>query len=297
MEKNTNIGQSISLIGPACVGKSLIAKEISIKTGMPVISIDILVYIVTNNEFLTNQSPEIVYPCVKNSIETFIKQKGTYGTTDEEIKKQQESIDEIFDIYLNYKELLKDLKPFAQIYYRSLDFCNTSSNNPEYSIAINQLTCNIMLEEILKRVKEPIIFDLPASFGWKVLNGKAVSRDYKIDTEKLLKQTQKLTSLIGTIVMLEPGQDYLLRNSDKSNPLNMAQLRHLDYYYPIADVIVSTNGEFYDIEENLSAFQNRVPFSAKEELVRERIKNNGEITNIVDQILFMVQHQPQLDFD
>ena len=41
-----DIKKSISLIGPSCVGKSLIAFELSQKTGMPIICIDDLLVMI-----------------------------------------------------------------------------------------------------------------------------------------------------------------------------------------------------------------------------------------------------------
>ena len=85
-------------------------------------------------------------------------------------------------------------------------------------------------------------------------------------------------------VLLEPGEDYYIKNPKDQKSIN-TRLFMKDYsnYYPNADIEVSTNGLFYEPENDF--LKQRTWLNVREYLTKKRLKNRGEINNISDQII------------
>ena len=135
-------------------------------------------------------------------------------------------------------------------------------------------------------------------FGWK-LNYNSVVSKYenflkvkKIDVSmsQILKKQEKMFKN-SQVVLLEPGQDYSLRNAVKDWHGNKILLKNLHDYYDFAKISITTNEIFN--HPNNKYFQQRTCFDAKEYEVKEKLKNKGNIANICDEIISMLNDLQQ----
>ncbi len=285
------LNDSITLIGPPCVGKSLISQELSATTGLPVVSIDMLRFFVASPLFSVLEKNINDF---KTFEEHFKFQMKTYfeglPTDEKESKQLEDTISEIYQTYVDYHNLLGDFDKFIEIYvWMYEDNEIPPPTNENYSIALATLFNNLMLSEILSRLDRPVIFDMPCYFGWEIPMPENNSHERYLSIEKTNAKSKELKSQVGTVVYLEPGEDYGTRAKyEKSKNVSLL-LNNLESYYDGADIVVSTSGEFFEPEANQDAFVDREIFNQKAQLRRTEIKNNGEIANICDQILMMTQ--------
>ena len=88
-------------------------------------------------------------------------------------------------------------------------------------------------------------------------------------------------------ILLTPGRDYHLRNAAKNSDCNNLILKHLDNYYPNANIEITTNGLFNDPQNK--AFNTRMYFDAVYSTVRDQLRNNGVINNMADEIIERIE--------
>ncbi len=284
--KQTKNFDTISLIGPACAGKTLLANELSKQTGLQVISLDDLIYLIKRPILFIKLPSKLLYKAYKNiTLSNLISGDCNFKKGTAEYQKQLENIDRLFGEFLLYKKLLGNLGAFRRIYYDVLSNYNIFSNDPLNSTMVYKDLFNELLSELLPRLKQPAILDVGAFFGWETPNHLKSSDDFKLNPTDIDKKSKQLVSQMGTVVLLEPGQDYAIRNSEKKWPANELTINYLDYFHENADVIVSTNGLFFDPENHLDAFKTRNTFNSADVFKREAILNKGEIANICSQII------------
>ena len=165
-----DLKNSISLLGPASVGKSLLSKELSKKTGIPVINIDdLLVYINYHAENILTPDKKSQEDYKNRIIFDMRFDDNEYlYTSPKYIGKTSELIDDFLTDYNNYINILGDLTPLNQYLQEYYNFIDDNTDKTElFTIAFNKMVLNI-LEHIVSVAKCPVIFDLPAPFGFNV---------------------------------------------------------------------------------------------------------------------------------
>lgn len=290
--KKEDIRQSISLIGPSSVGKSLISAELSNKTQMPVICIDdLLLMIDYEKNGKLNKSKDVQKLFAKKCIEEL------RGDPNFEVvlrnptlrKREIKLLNDMLKLYNFYLKLFGSLKPFYKILDRYQERERWAVLPAETIMNLNIVTTEIILK-IFQFVDQPVIFDLPASFGWfatdecslETLNignlkkfGNVDFSEIKIFMESFLNTTQT--------VVLCPGEDYEKRNAARDSLENKLLIKYMQNYFDNAKIAITTNAVFYNPENKF--LQRRSWLDAEESLVKDKLKNKGEIANICDEIL------------
>ena len=294
MNKN-DVANSIFLTGPACVGKSLVSGELSKKLNMEVVSIDDLIMFVQYEQYgwlgpSVKKQNEFVNTCIRD-----IKKdkKLSKNLLDKDLSnKVAQMLHNFVANYVRYVNLFGGLKHF----YKIVD--EYDRIKVKYEKDIEWISCyaavsTMIIEKCINLVDKPLIFDTPAMFGWK-LDETKISNKYKnylsksslhIDLNKINKLQYKIFQTSKT-VFLEPGLDYPIRNMARGISGNNLLLKHLDNYFDLANISITTNGMFNHPENKY--FKQRSWFDAKEYAVKEKLKNKGNIANICDEIIFMI---------
>lgn len=295
-----NLEKCIVLIGPSCVGKSLISFELSQKTKMPKVCLDDLMVMVEyekDGEIGPDISAqkEFSKKLLKKVLADVHLQRNFALPKFE--KKTFELIKEIVDLYNQYLTLFGSLEPFYEI-LEKYQMCMVYSACPiERLTNLNIMSVDV-LEKVFELVDEPIIIDSPAPFGWK-----SEDQEHKLDLEMGdLKQNTsvdfdeinlKMFNILTTAktVLLCPGEDYDKRNTVKTSIENNILLESLNNYFDHAEIMITTNAMFNQPENKF--MQKRSWLNAEESIEREKLKNQSEINNICDQILTMAEEMNQ----
>lgn len=290
MNKN-DLKNSISLLGPASVGKSLLSEELGKKTGFPVINIDdLIVYINYHSEELLSPNKEDQERYKKDLIADMqLDEKDYINTTPKYINKTNELIDKFLNNYINYLKVLGDLKPLQKHIIEYYNFIEENYNKPElFTIAFNKMILNL-LEDISKKIDGPAIFDLPAPFGFSVDKENFTTRSLikiksclKLNLHKFNESIHKFLKSTKS-VLLTPGQDFQLRKVENTNPLNETLADNIDGYLYNTDIEITTNGLFNNPRSRV--FKRREYFQALETIVKEKLRNEGTIQNMCDEII------------
>ncbi len=282
MNKTQN--NSITLIGPASVGKSLISKELSKLTGMPVISLDMIINYITKPINHTSIKAKDVKQ-LKKLVNEEVKNTFPYKKGSPEHKKQKELIENYITIFENYFDMFGYHFGFQELSKIFQDVSSLPIFNPsnEDYIAIRQI-CDIkMLEFIFSKFHGSAIFDVPATFAYKIQTDDTNS-NCLINLNLLDELTKDILSEMGTIVYLEPGEDFEHRQTS-TTPAATMLYQTRENYYQNADVVVSTNGIFPDAYKDSETFKHRFNFDAATIIKKEKLLNKAEIANICEQIL------------
>lgn len=274
---------TITLIGPGGVGKSLIAKALSKKTGLPIISVDKIFHYVCKDmlyNFNGHNHQKAAKKIKASYLSALTKEK------DPALKqKQLELVEESVEEYLRYAKMFAGFKSFYDITNWREDILGHIVE-PSISeiLTVNQMYIINMLEIIFDKVDSPVIFDMGAPFGWfSPLKSHLNLGGYQINLNELNKQMAQIMSTMGMVVLIEPGEDYKIRRPEKSNYYNSHLVSNIGNYYNCADICVSSNGLFYSPED--SAFGARLMFDAKSKQKRENLMKLSDLHSICDLIL------------
>lgn len=292
---NNDIENSLFLIGPSCVGKSLLATELGKKLNLPVISIDdLLTFVMYENNGMIGRS--------NSKKRKFINICTTELSDDKQISqnlqdpklsaKQINRFYEVMNIYTYYDELLGNLTPFRQI-VAEFDKAQHKVNNDMEYVCCYSVFSTLIMEKIIKTYNKPLIFDTPAMFGWKWDENK-ISNKYKKTLMRSplniqlaqIEQFQHKTLKTGKTILLEPGADYQKRNMSKIYSWNDLLLNNLNNYIDYANISITTNNLFNQPDNKY--FMQRSWFDVKEIEAKEKLKNKCNIANICDEILAML---------
>ena len=290
-----SLRKSIILIGPSCVGKSLIASEMEQKVQMNHVSLDDLL-IMVEYEMEGDISPDIekqkeFAKRILLQIMQDSKQKKNMAISKFE-KKTFELIKDFFDLYNYYVELFGDLKVFYDIiekHHLRLSY----ASSPVQKLANINIVAVQLTNKIFEIIDSPILIDAPAPFGWIPTNEELIEeleygdlkREKKINFNKINREMSKILSSLNTILLV-PGEDYNKRNTVRASVENNILLENIEDYYDNAKLIISTNGVFNQPESKF--LQKRSWFNGEESIERDKLKNQCEISNICDQILNMI---------
>ena len=291
--KKLNLKNSICLIGPSCVGKSLLSVELAKKLNYKHFSIDDLIVIVRsemNGDIGPTQYHQNEF--FKNCIKDIQNDKEfAYLLKDKKYAMKEWSlVNDFINLYNYYRNLLGNFKPLYKI-IKKYNLMVGEYRKPEEYINTLALTSAEIMKYALKMIDEPLIIDMPAAVGWKTedvrissyLKEELEQNSFRIDVEKD-KEIIKTILSESTTVFIHPGLDYNKRNSERRSESNQEILYQVEEYSEPAKIEISVNGLFNNPTNPM--LQKRSWFDAKEYIIKEKLKNKGEIANICDQILF-----------
>lgn len=292
--KKSDVKNSIFLIGPMCVGKSLLAHELGEKLDMPVVSIDdLLAFVQWENSGLigTSKQKQNKFISICNSdISGDVALKK--NLKDKELKSAQlNRASEVLNIYKDYVKLLGNLSQFNST-IKTFERLESEKNKNIESIALYSVVSTILIQKIIDILNQPVIFDTPGQFGWNIDESK-IGEEYNRRLQnskfhiKLLQIKNMQTKILqsATTVFLQPGVDYDDRNSARKNQKNKILLKHIDNYIDNAKIMVTTN-KFFNHPNN-KYFKQRSWFDVKELATKEKLKDKCNISNVCDEIIML----------
>ena len=293
-----NLANSIVLLGPSSVGKSLLAENLSNRLNIKLLCLDDLFDVIRlEMQGYLDHTPRKQKEYIENCLNELMFDEQTADYFDEPIYVEQEKqlVARVVELYNYYHDMLGDFTPFynaISAYDNQVYYCC----NPVESIAcLNNLVINA-LAKIFPVINQPLIIDPPPSLGWLATNHLSQSSylrltraPFRFDTLKVDQSVNWLISKSQS-VLLEPGKDYELRNSARKSSENNYILDDFDNYTDTS-LIVSTNDLFKDPENQY--LQQRTWFDAKEHIIKQQLKNNEEIDRLCHQIITNLEELKQ----
>ena len=289
--KKENLQKSIVLLGPSCVGKSLLSAQLGEDLGLPVVSVDDVFAMAEYDldEHLSKDpasQKKFVKLCVKELKDTTMAWTLKDSKHSKVLAMQMKNIISMYNRYYNLLGGYKQVQQFLPD-HEAISRMGLVENICYY----NYLTLKV-LKMILKNLDRPVVLDVPGFLGWEASLETIPPRALKNFQEKYMdiqQMQQDIASILSfaQTVLLEPGRDYYTRNASKQSPTNNLILRYFENYYPNAKVQVSTNDLFNNPENKF--FQQRRYIDAREAVIKEELKNKCEINNICCQIIEMLQ--------
>lgn len=282
--KQENISNSIVLIGPSGVGKSLIATTLSQKTNMPLLDIDDLICFIQMDMF-GSLSPNAKHQrqYIKEQIKDLKSLERETPLSPEETKREEQLVYEFVDLYNYYHKLVGGFDQFYSDYY---DYTNSKAYTKHEQIYSTNKFAYQIINKVFNTTNTPLVISPPACFGWNSNNPFHHNLQFlqtKIGT--FLESTQT--------VLLSPGEDFHLRTiSDPSSINDKLLLKYQQNYYKNADLEISTNGLFNEPENDF--LKQRSWLNVRETMTKENLKNTAEINNICDQIIEFSQANTQI---
>lgn len=290
-----DLSNSIFLIGPSCVGKSMLSQELGKRLNIPVVSIDDLrEFVLWEVEGFIGPSKEkkqeFISTCYKDA-----KKDKTYKKNMQDEKsrqKQLQAIKNVANLYTRYVKMFDGLKQFKTLVCEHEKIAHNFHKKIEYIVGYAGLA-TLMVKKIVEVYDGPLIFDTPAMFGWEV-DASKIGDEYKkllskstlkLKLSKLNEEQSKILKQSNT-VLLEPGLDYNIRNTERNSAYNKILLRNMDKYMGNADISITVNAMFYHPENKY--FNKRSWFDYKEMETKRKLKNKCNISNICDEILSLM---------
>ena len=283
--KENNITNSIVLMGPSGVGKSLIASTLSQKMQLPLLDIDDLAFFIEAEASQhLSQDKQKQQEFIERETKALKTIKRDTPLTKEEEKKEEQLVCDFVNLYNHYYNLLGGLSQFYPEYFDYRKSMNHALTMHAQIYALNKFSFQI-LDKVFETATTPFIISPPASFGWHTQNPMHFKLQFlqnKVDN--ILDSTQN--------VLLLPGEDFSLRNpSDATSVNSKLFLKHPEYYYKHADLEITTNALFYEPENDF--LKQRTWLNVRETITKDNLKNNAEINNICDQIIDFSQASMQ----
>jgi len=278
-----NLQKSYMLIGPSGIGKSLISKELSKKTGLPVFSIDEIIEYTKDRYrlgypgfFINERKLFKYYKRVAREYGPHLE-KGSFADL-----KQNEMLKELTELFFYYRKQLDDFKEIKQAY---LDYL---SQNERLSNAFSALVDTFIFQRftvnvfkiIVNKINRPVIFDMPCNFGW-IMPDDEIYDKLDLNYQKLNEEMLDILNGIGCSILIEPGQDFQERTPERS--FYFEYLFNNRQNYSKSDIIISSNNLFFKPSD--PAIAKRSYFDAPAQIKREELLNKSELKNICDQIL------------
>lgn len=279
-----NLKKSYMLIGPAGVGKSLIAENLSKKTGLPVFSIDEIIEFAKDRyrsgfpKFFLNKNK-----LFKHYKDFALDYGPEYEPGSEFDKKQNEMLNELAELFFYYEKELKSFRAVKNAYLKmyKLDKQFEFEPSPLISSYIFQKLTIDVYKIILNKINKPVIFDMPCNFAWFLPKDEVFEENY-IDHQALNHEMEKILNNVGSSILIELGQDF-----EKRSPREFYFEYILNNFknYKKSDIIISTNDLFYNPDDKLLRI--RDCFNSEARLKNEELLNKAELNNICDQIIEM----------
>lgn len=294
---NKNIYEnSIILIGPSCVGKTLISEELSSRTQMPVFSVDDILFFLAemrNNGLKNTPMGRARYKKLQQHFAYSFKPIKITRHDKEKTTYLNESIDNLIKKYQAYDEYF-DLRRYKKMYENYWETCSTLAETDisnEFAVYISQaFTTSIMLD-IISNLECPAIIDVSAPDGWFSLDYVPNEKDaqilkrlgYDFDFEETLAVHHEIFTRFGQKVFLQPGLDYHQRKTTEYEG-NDVLVENLDRFHNYADLMISVNSLFYDTNNPVFK-RGRYYIDVDGNQTKNKLLNRSEISSICEQII------------
>ncbi len=278
MNNDEMLKNSICFMGPKAVGKTLISKAITKKLGYTYINLDTIYahiqrmcacdsfedYTTILKHDRLNALSTLEYSCATRRLNYF------------------KECDMLFDMEQLYNYLWYDTSWIPVIEKLSLNS----------QMFISQIENVQALDYIISKMRAPYVFDLGGHVGVNINVPKSdlhFIEQYFQASYKDLKEFQFRTiKKIGVRVFLMPGQNYLqCPCEDIHDEVNDLLLHKLDSYNTLSNMAISTNGIFHNFSDPM--FEKRGSNDIDGFLNRDKNKNQSEIQNICDEIIYRRQ--------
>ncbi len=291
-----NLKNSVLLMGPLGVGKSLLSKKIGEKLNLPVVCLDevfSLLNILWRSE-----------GCLPSLREWEASQKMIYQNSMGKVKYKKHEmkilrrIAEDYEILMSYKNLF-NIQTLALDYASVMRNYQVATRGEDFSTQVFVLVFaqSIILEKIISRLNQPVVLDASGLIGISLTLKKEIDKEgihfgKGISTQDFQKT---LLSRFGTRVFICPGEDFQDRLNDESIELNKLAARSKRSYMQYCDIAVSANGILQ--RDNPVFLQERDEYNIEQNLEFLKTKNLGEIENLTDQIVASVKEFKQAKED
>ena len=296
MSKKQVYKNSIILIGPSCVGKTLISEELSARTQMPVFSVDDILFFLAemrNNGLKNTSLGRAKYKKLQQHFAYSYKPIKITKRDKEKVDYLNESIDRLIEKYQIYDEYfeLKRYKDFYDNYWEIGSALAETDISNEFSVYLSQVYTTILIQDIIDGLDVPAIIDVSAPDGWFSLDYKPNEHDKKIldrlgfhfNFEETLADHHEIFSKFGQKVFLQPGIDYKQRQTSEYSG-NDVLVNNLDRFHHYADLMISVNGLFYD-SENPVFQRGRYYIDVNGNQTKSQLLNKSEVSSICEQII------------
>lgn len=284
---------SIVLIGPMSVGKSLISGELKDMTGYEVISVDELEDNARNYDDNEGVGTNIFSRLVQ-TLMLKIKSSCLMGhpkLTRNQKRMQKATINNIFKSYKKYEKLCGGYKIYESLLDEDYSVRKNRTLNDTQRLLYKQIFYIKLLKPVLERLKKPVIIDT-CGMSWidldKFKNELEVKADCNIecinDYENSLKMIKEFSSRFGTKIYLRAEEDYFNSSSQEIHShFNQMLLSYSDGYAPLSNYSISSNGIYLDTSD--SAFSYREPLDILSAEKRASLKNHSRILEICNEII------------
>ena len=296
MNKKHIYENSIILIGPSCVGKTLISEELSMRTQMPVFSVDDILFFLAemrNNDLKNTPIGRSRYKRLQQHFAYSYKPIKITRRDKEKTEFLNQSIDKLIEKYQAYDEYfdLKQYKRFYESYWELGSALLNADISDEFMVFLSQAYTTSLIQEIIDGLDTPAIIDVSAPDGWSTKNYKPSDKDqailhrlgYNFDIQEALDTHHKIFSTFGQKVFLHPGQDYHTRQTSEYSGNNFL-LDNLDKFYDYADLMISVNGLFNNAEDPVFK-RGRYYIDVNGNQTKAKLLNKSEVSSICEQIL------------
>lgn len=258
--KSSNLAKSIVLVGPACVGKTLVSTELAKRTGYKIISIDDIKSVTKlylSNRLSRDEDSQEDY--IESTLDEIHAELGIseMKLEDENYARTERAlVQEIVDSFNYYYDMFDSPYIFAGAVNRYYDNIWQERTAEGQNRILNNMAHRI-LNIVLDKLDEPIIVDCPAPFVPQVEPAK--------------------------VVFLRPAGDYNARNAEAGNAQNEILLDNLSYYSEFADIEILTSGIFNDPSEKI--LKKRVWCDVEEYQKKQELLNRGIVASLCDEII------------
>lgn len=296
MNKKQIRENSIILIGPSCVGKTLISEELSSRTQMPVFSVDDILFFLAemrNNGLKNTNAGRAKYKRLQQHFAYSYKPIKITRHDKEKTAFLNESIDNLIEKYQAYDEYfdLKQYKRFYEDYWEVGTALAETDISDEFIVFISQAYTTALIQDIIDSLDTPAIIDVSAPDGWYTQDYKPNKHDqqildrigYKFEIEESLKSHHQIFSNFGQKVFLFPGEDYKERKTTEYEGNNLL-VDNLDKFYNYADLMISVNGLFNE-PDNPVFKRGRYYIDVNGIQTKNKLLNRSEVSSICEQII------------
>ena len=285
--ENKNVYDSLVLIGPKAVGKSLIAEKLSNKNNIRVFSSDVLEYF--SMFFLSGEIVSLL-DLKADILDEFSEENFRSkheSCSDEMIERNRNFVVEYLK-KIDYYDRVVDFVKMRNIVLKSMQILRS---NPNFSLRqqlfVLQQQKILMLSEAIKRLSENVILDLGADIGSVISltpkEQRVMTQIFGKSYHQLLKEQKMFFKQFDSVVYLAPGVDYKEKVDARSNDqYNKIYTENKDSFISYANLMVSMNGIFVDPSNEI--FKQEKDADAEVWLKKNMLMDKSNVDNICYQI-------------